>query len=76
MLGRAATTAPVRSGKARSYKPEMNGHEKSDGCIVAVKPRTKPVMSRWRRVWSQGGRSKERDKAEHAPGTEPDAVCH
>ena len=75
MFGRAANDAPVRSGKARSYKPEMNGHEKSDGCVVAVKPRTRSVMSRWRRVWSQGGRSKGRDKAEHAPGPVPDFVC-
>jgi hypothetical protein len=45
--------------------------EESDGCIVPMKPRTKPTTNRQRREWREGGRSKERRAATHAPDSEP-----
>src|ERR1700674_4762249 len=46
--------------------------EESDGCVVPMKPRTKPTTNRQRREWREGGRSKERRAATHAPDSEPD----
>src|SRR5882757_9158907 len=45
--------------------------EESDGCVVPMKPRTKPTTNRRRREWREGGRSKERRAATHAPDSEP-----
>jgi len=45
--------------------------EESDGCVVPEKPRTKPTTNRRRREWREGGRSKERRAATHAPDSEP-----
>src|SRR6202011_2315884 len=45
--------------------------EESDGCVVPVKPRTKPTTNRQRRESREGGRSKERRAATHAPDSEP-----
>jgi hypothetical protein len=64
-----------RDGKSRRRSRRGRGEE-SDGCIVPVKPRTKPTSDRWRRWWREGGRSKERRVATHVPDTAPDLVCH
>jgi len=49
--------------------------EESDGCIIPMKPRTRPTTNRWRRVWREGGRSKGRRAATHAPDSVPDSAC-
>jgi len=64
-----------RDGKSRRRSRRGRGEE-SDGCIVPVKPRTKPTSDRWRRWWREGGRSKERRAATHVPDTAPDLMCH
>src|SRR5713226_6016899 len=45
--------------------------EESDGCVIPMKPRTKPTTNRRRREWREGGRSKGRRVATHAPDSEP-----
>ena len=70
-LPHAAVRRWGRIGKVRS-RSRSGALEESDGCIVPVKPRTKPVMSRRRRVWREGGRSKGRYVATPAPGSVPD----
>jgi hypothetical protein len=64
-----------RDGKSRRRSRRGRGEE-SDGCVVPVKPRTKPTSSRWRRVWREGGRPRGRQAATHAPDSEPDTACH
>src|SRR5215813_13161017 len=41
-----------------------------------MKPRTKPTTNRRRREWREGGRSKGRRAATHAPDSEPGLACH
>jgi hypothetical protein len=63
-LGRPhlAHIAPAVSGHdGKSRRRSRRGRdEESDGCIVPVKPRTRPTSSRRRRWWREGGRSKGR----------------
>ena len=72
---RPPCAVPGHVGKVEEPKPVEEGHEKSDGCIVPLKPRTTPGDSRWRRVWREGGRSEEGQVATHAPDTEPESAC-
>jgi hypothetical protein len=60
-----------RDGKSRRRSRRGSGEE-SDGCILPVKPRTKPTTNRWRRWWREGGRPKGRRAATHAPVTDAD----
>ena len=54
----AAMAVPGRFGKARS-RSRTGRSEKSDGCIVPMKPRTMPrEWHRRRRRWREGGRSR------------------
>jgi hypothetical protein len=71
----ATPVVPGHDGKSRRRSRRGRGEE-SDGCIVPVKPRTKPTSSRQRRWWREGGRSKGRWAATHAPDSVPDTVCH
>jgi len=68
----AAQTVMGHGGKSRRRSRWGRGEE-SDGCILPVKPRTKPTSSRWRRWWREGGRLKERRAATHVPDAEPDS---
>ena len=70
-----AKAIPGRDRKSRRQSCRGR-HEESDGCIVPRKPRTKPTTNRWRRVWREGGRSKERQAVTHAPDTAPGSACH
>ena len=49
--------------------------EESDGCVLPMKPRTKPMTNRRRRVWRQGGRSEEGRAATHGPDSAPGLAC-
>src|SRR5450755_1485891 len=62
-----------RDGKPRRRSRHGRGEE-SDGCIVPVKPRTKPTTNRWRRWWREGGRPEGRRAATHAPDSVPDVA--
>ena len=64
-----------RDGKPRRRSRRGRGEE-SDGCILPVKPRTKPTTNRWRRWWREGGRPEGRRAATHAPDTVPDTACN
>jgi hypothetical protein len=70
-------TAPAVTGHVgKSRRRSRRGKdEESDGCIVPVKPRTRPTSSRRRRWWREGGRSKGRRAATHAPDTAPESTC-
>ena len=65
-----AMAIPGRDRKSRR-RSCWGRREESDGCIVPMKPRTKPTTNRRRREWREGGRSKERRAATHAPDSEP-----
>src|SRR5258708_17996966 len=65
-----ATAIPGHDRKSRR-RSCWGRHEESDGCVVAMKTRTKPTTNRQRREWREGGRSKERRAATHAPDSEP-----
>jgi hypothetical protein len=56
---------------------ELSGkvYEESDGCVVPMKPRTKPTTNRRRREWREGGRSEGRQAATHAPDSVPGSAC-
>src|SRR5271157_5038860 len=56
---------PGRDGKPRRRSRGGRGEE-SDGCILPVKPRTKPTANRWRRWWREGGRPEGRRAATRA----------
>jgi len=56
--------------RSRSGRPE-----ESDGCVVPMKPRTRPIRDRRRRWWREGGRSGERRAAAHAPDPVPEPAC-
>jgi hypothetical protein len=64
---------PDRKSRRRSC---WGRHEESDGRVVPRKPRTKPTTNRRRREWREGGRSKGRRAATHAPDSEPGPACH
>jgi hypothetical protein len=70
-----ATAIPGRDRKSRRRSCQGRRKE-SDGCIVPMKPRTKPTINRQRRVWREGGRSEGRRAATHAPDSVPDLACH
>ena len=65
-----ATAIPGHDRKSRR-RSCWGRCEESDGCVVPMKPRTKPTTNRQRREWREGGRSKERRAATHAPDSEP-----
>src|SRR5260370_23563749 len=65
-----ATASPGHDRKSRR-RSCWGRREESDGCVVPMKPRTKPTTNRQRREWREGGRSKERRAATHAPDSEP-----
>ncbi len=65
-----ATAIPGHDRKSRR-RSCWGRREESDGCVVPMKPRTKPTTNRQRREWREGGRSKERRAATHAPDSEP-----
>ena len=69
-----ATAIPGRFGKARS-RSRIGRYEESDGRIVPMKPRTRPIRDRRRRWWREGGRSGERRAAAHAPDPVPEPAC-
>jgi hypothetical protein len=50
VAGRRSSALPVRVGKGSNPKPTMNGNEKSDSAIVAVKPANKAGESGAERV--------------------------
>src|SRR5215831_6657913 len=68
-----AIPGPDRKSRRRSC---WGRREESDGCVVPMKPRTKPTTNRRRREWREGGRSKGRRAATHAPDSEPGPACH
>ena len=49
----------------------MNGGEKSDAGIVAVKPTNKVWKTTWRSGWSEGAHPRGNCKPQHVPDTEP-----
>jgi hypothetical protein len=67
------------AGLGRDGKPKRRSRrgrgEESDGCIVPVKPRTRPTTNRRRRWWREGGRPEGRRAATHAPDSVPDTAC-
>ena len=65
-----ATAIPGHDRKSRR-RSCWGRREESDGCVIPMKPRTKPTTNRRRREWREGGRSKERRAATHAPDSEP-----
>src|SRR6202035_2215786 len=65
-----ATAIPGHDRKSRR-RSCWGRREESDGGVVPMKPRTKPTTNRQRREWREGGRSKERRAATHAPDSEP-----
>ena len=65
-----ATAIPGHDRKSRR-RSCWGRREESDGCVVPMKPRTKPTTNRQRREWREGGRSKGRRAATHAPDSEP-----
>src|SRR5258708_38521908 len=58
-LAHTAPAVPGHDGKSRR-RSRRGRDEESDGCIVPVKPRTRPTSSRRRRWWREGGRPKGR----------------
>ena len=62
-----AEAIPGRDRKSRR-RSCRGRREESDGCIVPRKPRTIPTTNRWRRVWREGGRSKERQSRDARSG--------
>ena len=50
--------------------------EESDGCVVPMKPRTKPTTNRQRREWREGGRSKGKASSDARPGLRAGPACH
>jgi hypothetical protein len=53
-----ATAIPGHDRKSRR-RSCWGRREESDGCVVPMKPRTKPTTNRQRREWREGGRSKK-----------------
>ena len=51
----------------------MHDHEKSDSAIVATKPTNKTERSACGAGGAKGGDQEERERAKHAPDTEPGA---
>ena len=65
-----AEAIPGRDRKSRR-RSCRGTREESDGCVIPMKPRTRPTTNRWRREWREGGRSKERQAVTHVPDTAP-----
>jgi hypothetical protein len=63
-------SGPHREGE--EPKPMMHDHEKSDSAIVATKP-TNSGAIRCGVGGAKGGDQEERERAKHAPDTEPGA---
>ena len=63
-----------RGRKSRRRSCRGRGEE-ADGCVVPMKPRTKPTTNRRRREWREGGRSEGRQAATHAPDSVPGSAC-
>ena len=79
-LGDRATPTTAEADAGRDGKPRRRSRsgrgEASDGCVVPVKPRTKPTTNRWRRWWREGSRPEGRRAATHAPDSVPGMACH
>ena len=70
-------TSVIPGHDRKSRRRSCRGRcEESDGCVVPVKPRTKPTTNRRRREWREDGRSEGRRAATHAPDSEPGSACH
>ena len=59
VAGRRCSAPSVRAGKAKGPKPVMNGDEKSDPTIVAMKPANEPLA-----IGARSGRSQGRGPRE------------
>ena len=65
---------PAHEGDSRTMG--MHADEKSDGCIVPVKPRTMPSDIGGGDGGGKAAGRGEGEFATHAPDTAPDQACH
>lgn len=76
VIGRRCSAPPVRAGKVERPKPAMNGDEKSDLAIVAVKPANKAGRPGAERVERRAGAEGNADgpheaRAQHRAASSP-----
>ena len=74
VAGRWCRAPSVRAGKAKGPKPAMNGDEKSDPTIVAMKPANEPRTSGQGVGGAKGGGRGKRERSTRGPGTGPGSL--